>query len=90
MEVGVAQNRAEAVAVQFDKNLMKKVEDGDAQEAGAYTYSAGQAKQWVAEDSQFCEENYESDPFFDKMNQAKLRRSIESGKYTERKRIADA
>ena len=75
------------VPIQFDKNL---IEDGDAQEAGAYTYSAEQAKQWVAEDSQFCKENYESDPFFDKMNQAKLRRSIESGKYTERKRIADA
>jgi len=86
----VAQNQMEAVAIQFDKNLIEKDEESDAQEAGAYTYSAEQAKQWVAEDSQFCKENYESDPFFDKMNQAKLRRSIESGKYTERKRIADA
>ena len=86
----MAQNQMEAVAIQFDKNLIEKDEESDAQEAGAYTYSAEQAKQWVAEDSQFCKENYESDPFFDKMNQAKLRRSIESGKYTERKRIADA
>jgi addiction module RelB/DinJ family antitoxin len=69
---------------------LESSDDSDAQAADAYAYSPEKAERWAVEDPQFCKENYESDTFFDKMNQAKLRLSIESGKYIERKRTTEA
>jgi antitoxin component of RelBE/YafQ-DinJ toxin-antitoxin module len=42
--------------------------------AGAYTFDADLAEKWAAEAPSFCRETYEQDPYFDKNEQAELRR----------------
>jgi hypothetical protein len=41
---------------------------------GPYAYDAALAEVWAAEDALFCWEAYERDPYFDKDEQAALRR----------------
>jgi len=40
-------------------------------------YSEAKAQQWAAEDPLFCKETYKQDSYFDKDNQAELRRRME-------------
>lgn len=49
-------------------------EDDDEPRGNAYTYSAELAEQWAREDPLFSVETYKQDPYFDKEEQAFLRR----------------
>jgi antitoxin component of RelBE/YafQ-DinJ toxin-antitoxin module len=43
-------------------------------EGNAHVYDAGLAEQWAKEDPDFCKDTYKQDPYFNKEEQAELRR----------------
>jgi hypothetical protein len=58
-------------AIAKKKNLLE-IEAG--LEGKAYVYDAVLAEQWAKEDPDFCKETYKQDPYFNKEEQAELRR----------------
>jgi antitoxin component of RelBE/YafQ-DinJ toxin-antitoxin module len=64
----------------------KKKNPLDAELGDASTYSAELAKQWAADDPEFCAETYKDNPYFTKKMQAEIRQAdaeINAGKYVE-------
>jgi len=62
----------------------------DSDDASPYVYSEELAEQWAREDPDFHKETYKQDPYFDKEEQAELRRAmaeVEAGNFIEQVKV---
>jgi hypothetical protein len=69
-------NYQEISEIYFDRiqTLLAAFEEYEGNPSCPAPYSEEKARQWAAEDPQFCKETYKQDPYFTKEEQAELRR----------------
>jgi len=71
-------------------NTIPAPQTDDSDDASPYVYSEELAEQWAREDPDFHKETYKQDPYYDKEEQAELRRAmadVEAGNYIEQVKV---